>query len=448
MRKMPPVLSRSSWVSLKSLLLLSLFFLVTFKGKSQSQPQIIVHLINGMTEQALANVVVKDFAANILGTTDQKGFVCIQYIKTQGAYLIASLPNYVSDTFKLIGTADTLQRSLWPLLEVMEGVTVSSDPVHRMFRSNIDYVEDYVFENGGKLIVLSYRGAFASRQKLSLVDGNGRTVDEMDINGSTVKLFQSCMGGKYIFSHDSVQRVLLTDSSIQAGPKKHIFYSGFKNIMACQLQVEKEFYFRNFHYDTGVLFSVVHAPSNRFNDFYCTANESVDYYKKEMKWITSTTFAANHKAYGDSKDALRKLYKDVALDFAKMERCNIYLKEDSILIIDVNKKIFVLLDRFSLQVQRIVPFRFSTDDILKITFLKDEVGDRYYMLQPLSERTQRIQEVDPNTGALMGLPQTIARKWISLVKVQDGKIYFLFQPTNGTGKIAATRSLYLQAAKL
>jgi hypothetical protein len=270
--------------------------------------------------------------------------------------------------------------------------------------------------------------------RLILLSPSGTVVQTHQLHKAPQSLFSICTGGLYLLFDSGVSAVQFGEKGLEHGELQPI--SLFAKLAPCTWAGMDRIYFK--HIDPvrfRVSYAVKHTYDSSVTPFYTisdapAARSSAEEYEEAMALLQAGQFAKAAQVFRK-----RKLWDDIVFQYLDTR---MLMADAGPVIVDKNhnKLHFFTTDGNLL---KSVPFGFQPG--LRATFqiIRDEATGRFYFHGYADKAVQTLQEIALDTGLLIGESVQIRKPFAESVRIQRGRIYYLWQPRNGE-----TRALYVQ----
>lgn len=313
---------------------------------------------------------------------------------------------------------ETLQNELNEIV-----VTIKQSKL--FMQSYTEDIIDYIFM-GDNYLVASYNLNGRRKDKISILDKNGKIIIRSIVPVNIEKLFLSCIGKYYVVSYNCIYQLDFETNPKEIRLGKALSLDEYNAIQSCVLFRNNTYYYK---YSNPRTFNVAFAKAGIEDTSiytFCnlskpeTFNASVDNLKEIYKLLAKGDDESRRRA--TQLSFLRKMLDKLCFKDINAE---LFENDSSLLIFDFNKRVIRYYTHNGEETTSI-PILFLKDQEQnhKYSIIQDNSNYQFYLLLTEGHKSV-LTKINTFTGNITGPSVTLEKKIVENVKVKNGKVFYL-----------------------
>lgn len=328
---------------------------------------------------------------------------------------------------------------LSPKINQIDEVVVAGEKLKRFFETEYFYVIDYAFIEDRVVLIGFNKSQFWSGE-VRLMTNDGRLLESKPITRPK-KLLQDAFGNYHLFAGDSVYQLYVNQV------ESHLLYPTHKeefskDLLMLQFADDQKFLFKEIKdrglYNEYFVLDTIAKERKRVAKIYdlklYDTNMNPAIYSRLTKDI-----ADKMRATEENIDVVRGVFEDYAYDALIVHRpitSQAFKWQHTYLIFDmVNRQILHYDNSFNQT--RVVKSKLPKHKKRRKVVVQDPFTEKLYWVYYHGSRVM-IGEINPLTGKVLEPIETPPLPFIENIKINNGTIWFTYQPRLGE----QVRSLY------
>jgi len=314
----------------------------------------------------------------------------------------------------------------------IEEVEIVAEKIQRFFPGKYFYIVDYAFVNN-KILIIGYDHSKLNLGRLLLTNLSQDTLSSYDIDDPK-RLYKDGINNIHLFAGDSVFQLFIK------GNKVHFLYptaaDNFPSeLLKFQFKMGRNFYYKDhgenrqtdIYYVIDTVLKEIFPILTIYNyDIFNSQEEAFRYIQWVPKWELKMDTS---KAMVDlARRQMESYVYDINISH-KPINSRIFKAGDNVAIVDLTNMKTIQFDQNQNEISN-VKNQLPKHHKIKKLIIQDSVTEKLYWVNYIGSKVELL-ELDINTGEVINFLETPNLPFIENIKIQNGVIWFLYQPRLG-----------------
>ena len=374
----------------------------------------------------------KDFYA------DEKGefevYVSEKKVDTLFIYSIGFVPKQMKVTQKMLDkkvVKGMLRMNVVMNTYVLDEHEVIAQRIDTVFGSPEYYVEDYLFQDDGNLLLLAYTQTLKKGSVLLLTDDTQKIKLKYTVPYVAQKLFRSYAGDVFLECEEGVFFVRIADYEIAISKVPQSDYDGFYRRVIDS--IGSQYYYSNYSeiYPSVTFFATERTDTTHIPLYTAEDEFMMELYRAEYKYVSG-----REKLWAYREEQRTGIDKEVIIG-ANVFTHNILYKpvyaplfviEDTIHVFDHYRNQMVRFDTDHDRIDSIpVSYHLITKgEKWKKPIIKDELTNELYVVYNRGGY-MCVKRFDRHTGQVTASFR-VGNRFVENLRIRNGEIYYIYRP--------------------